>query len=71
MSTTILEIGFNAGHSAACFLMANPNVKILCIDINTSSYTLPCFRYLKSIFNDRIYFIESNSNNLVNVLDNN
>ncbi len=47
----ICEIGFNAGHSALLFLMANPNLKEFTIfDICSHQYTLPCINYIVSAF---------------------
>tara|TARA_R100000234_G_C4998729_1_gene179301 strand:+ start:1365 stop:1991 length:627 start_codon:yes stop_codon:yes gene_type:complete len=47
----ILEIGFNAGHSAVLFLHDNPNAKYVGVDIGRHEYTVPCFLYLKKHFN--------------------
>jgi hypothetical protein len=57
----ILEVGFNAGHSALLILTANPNVKYTAIDIARHGYTHECYKYLKSIFLDRIDLITGNS----------
>lgn len=59
----IVEVGFNAGHSTALMLLANPTSKILHFDINEHAYTMQCYRYLKSVFgNERfIDFIEGDS----------
>ncbi len=47
----ICEIGFNAGHSALLFLMANPTLKELTVfDICSHSYTFPCIEYIVSQF---------------------
>ena len=46
----ILEIGFNAGHSAALMLLANPHSKILHFDLAEHAYGKPCYDYLKSVF---------------------
>ena len=34
----IIEVGFNAGHSAAIYFLANPKVKLLVFDILYHSY---------------------------------
>ena len=60
-SKNIMEIGFNAGHSALLLLTANPHVKLTCIDICDHKYTVPCYEFLKSIFGDRINLIKSTS----------
>ena len=61
----ILEIGFNAGHSALIFLLANPNSFIYCFDICEHKYTRPCFQYLYENFGQRLILIEGNSNNTI------
>jgi len=57
----ILEIGFNAGHSAILLLTANPNLKYTAIDICTNPYVEECFEFLKSIFKERIFLIKGDS----------
>lgn len=57
----ILEIGFNAGHSALLFLMANKTSKIVCFDICHYPYARPCFDYLQSLFGDRLELVEGDS----------
>jgi hypothetical protein len=59
--SSILEIGFNSGFSALLLLTANKSLRLTCVDICYHKYTIPCFNYLKTIFNDRIQLIESNS----------
>lgn len=67
----ILEIGFNAGHSALLFLLANPSSKMTCIDTCSHVYVEPCFNYLKSIFGDRIQLLKGNSKDVVPTLPKN
>lgn len=50
----LVEIGFNAGHSALLALTANPDLHYYGIDIGSHSYTRPCFEYLRGVFGDRI-----------------
>jgi len=57
----ILEIGFNAGHSALLFLMANKTSKIVCFDICHYPYARPCFDYLQSLFGERLELVEGDS----------
>lgn len=57
----VLEIGFNAGHSALIMLTANPRLKFTAVDIGLHPYCIPCFDYLKTQFSDRIEFIHSDS----------
>jgi len=64
-----LEIGFNAGHSAAIMLSAQPNLNIHSIDIATHPYTRPCADYLQSKFGDRFNFTVGDSKSLITSLD--
>jgi predicted O-methyltransferase YrrM len=57
----ILEIGFNAGHSALLFLLSNPDSKLICFDIVSHKYTMPCFEYLNSLFPGRLKIIPGDS----------
>ena len=50
----LLEVGFNAGHSALLALTNNPDLIYVGVDIAYHSYTVPCYQYLKSVFGDRI-----------------
>jgi hypothetical protein len=52
--SSMLEIGFNAGHSALLALTTNPTLHYTGVDLGGHSYTIPCFEYLKEIFKDRI-----------------
>jgi predicted O-methyltransferase YrrM len=50
----LMEIGFNAGHSALLFLMTAPkDTTFLFFDIAEHSYVRPCFDYLRSEFPER------------------
>lgn len=64
----ILEIGFNAGHSALIFLLSNPNCHVTTIDICEHSYTRKCAEYLKSVFPDRLTFLEGDSTTVLDDL---
>ncbi len=47
---TILELGFNAGHSALLFLLGcQPDAEITFLDIGGHPYVLPCLEYLKRV----------------------
>ena len=50
----IIEVGFNAGHSAAIYFLANPKVKLLAFDILYHSYTERCFNYLDQYFDIKL-----------------
>lgn len=67
---TILEIGFNAGHSAAVMLSANPHLKLTCVDIATHSYLDQCYDYLCSLFPGRIKLLKTDSNKIHNFMGN-
>jgi hypothetical protein len=47
----ILELGFNAGHSALLLLIgSSPDAEIDFLDIGGHPYVIPCFEYLKRNF---------------------
>ncbi len=52
--SNMLEIGFNAGHSALLALCANQHLKYSGVDYGNHPYTVPCFNYLKEFFGSRI-----------------
>jgi len=51
---TLLEVGFNAGHSALLALSVNKYLRYTGIDIGKYRYTHLSYEYLKSVFGDRI-----------------
>ena len=51
-SKSILEIGFNAGHSAALYTYANPEIIIRSFDLCLHKYTKPCSELLASTLPD-------------------
>lgn len=55
----VLEIGFNAGFSALLMLMANPKIKLTCIDINLHNYTEVCFQQIKKDFTNLDIILDS------------
>lgn len=57
----VLEIGFNSGFSALLMLISNPLLKITCIDLCEHTYSLPCYKKIKSFFGDRIKMITGDS----------
>jgi hypothetical protein len=65
---SMLEIGFNAGHSALLALTINPNLKYLGIDYGNHSYTRPCFEYLRNLFGHRVDLWIGDSRELVPTL---
>jgi len=60
----ILEIGFNAGHSAFCFLEVLPETVVHSLDLGRHNYTRPCAQKLKSIFGERFKFGIKDSHHL-------
>jgi len=51
---TVCEVGFNAGHSALAFLIANPELKYIAFDTMTLKWTIPMIKYMNDAFGDRI-----------------
>lgn len=60
-ANSVLEIGFNAGHSALIYLLANNYSKVLLFDLCEHEYTKKCFDYLNSIFPNRMELISGDS----------
>lgn len=61
----IMEIGFNAGHSAAVFLHTFPDATLRVYDICEHPYTEPCFLHLEREFPGRITMIRGDSTKTV------
>ena len=59
--TMVCEVGFNAGFSAALWLLTNPSIHLLCLDLGEHSYTRPTFEALKKEFGDRIELLVGDS----------
>ena len=57
----VMEIGFNAGFSAALILFSNPDVHLTCVDLGLHRYVLPCYQKMKETFGDRIEMIIGDS----------
>lgn len=64
----ILEIGFNAGHSALIMLLVNQESRITIIDICQHPYTKACFNYLDSRFPGRLTLIVGDSTKVIQKL---
>src|SRR4029079_16035965 len=58
---TLLEVGFNAGHSALLALSANPEINYFGVDIGSNPYSEPCARYLSEFFPDRFHVLFADS----------
>jgi len=59
ISSNLVEVGFNGGHSAALFFHANPDINLLSFDLCDHRYTELCLDYLKTKY--RIEFIKGDS----------
>ena len=64
----ILEIGFNAGHSALIMLLVNNKSKITIIDTCEPYYTEECFNYLNRLFPKRLKLVKGDSTKVVDEL---
>ena len=64
-----LEIGFNAGHSAAIMLAAEPGLIVFSIDIGVHPYTLPCAKYMEAAFPERFTYVEGDSKVVLDAID--
>ncbi len=66
----IVEIGFNAGHSALLMLTANPSLLYRGVDIGSHPYVKPCSEYLKSQFGNKFDLtIDSSITVIPNIFD--
>ena len=63
-----LEIGFNAGYSAALLLIACPRLRLTCVDIGDHGYTRPCFEKLAEAFPGRVDLVIGDSRIVVPML---
>jgi hypothetical protein len=57
----ICEVGFNAGHSAAVLLFANPNAHYVAFDLGDMVWTASQVEHLQRLFPDRITYIKGPS----------
>jgi hypothetical protein len=57
----IIEIGFNAGHSALLMLTVNPHCIVYSYDNCANPYTKHCYRYLANKFPQRLFLIQGDS----------
>lgn len=60
-STTALEIGFNAGHSADFLLRANPNLSLVSFDIGIHDYVKPAAEFIQFLHPGRHTLIVGDS----------
>ena len=61
----LLEIGFNAGHSALLALSAYPNLRYLGVDAFWHSYTEGCSDYIADVFGSRFQLLKGDSRELL------
>ena len=61
----ILEIGFNAGHSADNFLMINPRIKLVSFDLGYHEYVIPAKKYIEDKYAKRHILILGDSKNTI------
>lgn len=50
---SVLEIGFNAGHSSEIFLSSNPSAHVLSFDLGIHDYVAPAKRFLDENYHKR------------------
>lgn len=65
----VLEIGVYLGHSLLLMLIANPKLRITCID-NDQRFSPKVVSYLNKVFNNRILFIQGSAEEVLPVLFN-
>ena len=61
----VMEIGFNAGHSAELFLSSNPSVNLVSFDIGIHKYVELGKKFINETYPDRHTLIIGNSLNTV------
>ena len=61
LAIDILEVGFNAGHSALLYLLANPYSQIHFFDLGEHRYSRACFDFLNSQFPGRLSVVWGDS----------
>jgi len=63
----IVEIGFNAGHSAALLLSSNDQLQLTSVDIGSHLYVIPCAKVITKFFPGRHNLILKDSAQLSQV----
>jgi predicted O-methyltransferase YrrM len=61
----VLEIGFNAGHSAEIFLKSNPTCNVLSFDLGCYAYTYTGKEYIDKMYPNRHKLVIGNSTKTV------
>jgi hypothetical protein len=67
-ATSVLEVGVYMGHSIFIMLLANPSLKITCIDID-DQLSVPALSILEEHFNTKIHFIKGDSKDMLQLID--
>ena len=62
---SLLELGFNAGHSALLALSCNPGLRFVGVDIAQNKYTLKCAEIVRQLFPERFELIVGDSRNVL------
>jgi predicted O-methyltransferase YrrM len=62
---TVVEVGFNGGHSAAAFLSARPDVKVISFDLGFHNYVLSAKRLIDRLYPERHLLIIGDSTKTV------
>jgi len=60
-ANVVVEIGFNAGHSATVILESNPHVVLYSFDILCHRYGPPCVAQIKKTYGERFHFFQGDS----------
>lgn len=60
-ATTVMEIGFNGGHSCLLFLLANQCSRIQIFDMGNHSYAKRCYDFLNMVFPNRLNIVWGDS----------
>tara|TARA_R110002073_G_scaffold323300_1_gene500610 strand:+ start:58 stop:657 length:600 start_codon:yes stop_codon:yes gene_type:complete len=66
---TILEVGFNAGHSCGLMALKNKDIEFLIFDLGKHEYTQRCIEWFSENYN--ITYIEGNSNKTIPLYNSN
>ena len=65
----VLEIGFNAGHSADFMLSQRDDISVTSVDIAKHQYTVPCANFLSEKYPDRLKFMIGDSRYTLSEID--
>lgn len=64
----MLEVGFNAGHTALLALASNPSLRYVGVDICINPYVRSCAKYLSNVFPGRVDFFVGDSREVLPAL---